>query len=120
MWPLKFRPGRPVRVETLPDLHEALGTVLLDGNGPAIQDEPGGSHAGESLGSGNGDRRSSMDAAGRRISAPLTQAGVVIQRARQRIGMGKLLSQVQGRVTLCASLCRVPTQPQDPGIIATT
>ena len=104
MGPLKFRPGRPVRVETLPYLHQALGTVLLDGYGPATHDEPQGPHEGKSLGGGHGDRRVGLVADGRRIAAQLTQEGVVIQRARQRIGMGELLGQAQG-LALCARAC---------------
>src|SRR5438477_9020091 len=118
MGPLKFRPGRPVHVETLPYLYEALSTVLLDGDGPATYDGSQGLHESKSLGGGRGDRSISLVADGLRIMAQLTQDGVVIQRTRQCKGMGELLGKTQGLGALRASLRGIPTQPQGPGIIA--
>ena len=78
MGPLKFRPGRPVRVEALSYLHEPLGTVLLEGYGPATHDGSHGLYKGKSLGRGYRNRRVGLVVDGRRISTQLTQAGVPI------------------------------------------
>jgi hypothetical protein len=69
MGPLIFRPGRPVRIETLPYLYQAFRTMLLDGDGPATHDGPQSLHKSKSLGRGDGNRRVGLGADGRRIPA---------------------------------------------------
>ena len=63
------RPGCPIQVKTLPYLPQALGTVLLHGDGPATQDEPRRPRQGKALGCGDGECRVGLRAHGGEIPA---------------------------------------------------
>ena len=56
-------------LEGLLDLHEALGTALLDSDGPATHNEPRGLHEGKALSGSYRDRRVGLSADGRCIPA---------------------------------------------------